>query len=95
LATIKPDAVTEGARRILMVEERRQHLEVVAASLTQSYYTVHTAGSPDHRDIVETYFFFLEALVTHDDQKPGQTPLTPGDTLAPFEAAHRDRDDLD
>jgi hypothetical protein len=67
-----------------MVDERQQHLELVAASLTQSYYTVHTGGSPDHRDILETYLFLLEALVAHDDQKPGQTPLAAGDTLAPF-----------
>lgn len=67
-----------------MVDERRQHLELVAASLTQSYYTVHTGGSPDHRDILETYLYLLDALVEHDDQKPGETPLASGDTLAPF-----------
>jgi hypothetical protein len=67
-----------------MVDERQQHLELVAASLTQSYYMVHTGGSPDHRDILETYLFLLEALVEHDDQKPGQRPLAAGDTLAPF-----------
>ncbi|HEX8087990.1 MAG TPA: hypothetical protein VF762_04010 [Blastocatellia bacterium] len=69
-----------------MADERKQHLELVAASLTQSYYSVHTGGSPDHRDILETYFFLLEALVEHDAQRPGETPLSPGDTLAPFEA---------
>lgn len=67
-----------------MVDERKQHLELVAASLTKSYYSVHTGGSPDHRDILETYFFLLEALVEHDSQRPGETPLSPGDTLAPF-----------
>jgi hypothetical protein len=71
---------------ILMVDERTQHLELVAASLTQSYYSVHTGGSPGHRDILETYLFLLDALVTHDGQRPGQTPLAPSDTLAPFEA---------
>ena len=70
----------------LMIDERRQHLELVAASLTQSYYTVHTGGSPDHRDILETYLFLLDALVDHDAQKAGETPLSPGDTLAPFDA---------
>ncbi|HKP14154.1 MAG TPA: hypothetical protein VJZ91_18680 [Blastocatellia bacterium] len=67
-----------------MIDERQQHLELVAASLTQSYYSVHTGGSPDHRDILETYLFLLDALVEHDGQKPGQTPLSAGDTLAPF-----------
>jgi hypothetical protein len=68
-----------------MIDERRQHLELVAASLTQSYYTVHTGGTPDHRDILETYLFLLDALVQHDTQQPGQTPLAAGDTLAPFD----------
>lgn len=67
-----------------MVDERKQHLELVAASLTQAYYSVHTGGSPDHRDMLETYFFLLEALVEHDGQRAGETPLSPGDTLAPF-----------
>jgi hypothetical protein len=67
-----------------MIDERRQHLELVAASLTGSYYTVHTGGTPDHRDILETYFFILDALALHDEQRPGQTPLAAGDTLAPF-----------
>lgn len=73
-----------------MIDERRQHLELVAASLTQSYYTVHTGGSPDHRDMMETYLFLLNALVDHDAQKPGETPLSAGDTLAPFVAAEPD-----
>ena len=67
-----------------MIDERTQHLELVAASLTQAYYSVHTAGSPDHRDIFETYLFLLDALVERDSLKPGQTPLAAGDTLAPF-----------
>jgi hypothetical protein len=69
---------------ILMIDERKQHLELVAASLTKSYYSVHTGGSPDHRDILETYFFLLEALVEHDGQRENERPLAPGDTLAPF-----------
>ena len=67
-----------------MIDERTQHLELVAASLTQSYYTVHNGGSPDHRDILETYLFLLDALVVHDNQRPNERPLPPGDTLAPF-----------
>jgi hypothetical protein len=67
-----------------MVNERTQHLESIAAALTQTYYSVHTGGSPDHRDIIETYLFLLEALTEHDQQRPEQTPLASGDTLAPF-----------
>jgi hypothetical protein len=73
-----------------MIDERTQHLELVAANLTQAYYSVHTGGSPDHRDILETYLFLLEALVEHDNQKPGQTPLAASDTLAPFVEDQRD-----
>ena len=32
-----------------MIDERSQHLELVAASLTQAYYSVHSTGSPDYR----------------------------------------------
>ena len=73
-----------------MIDERTQHLELVAANLTQAYYSVHTAGSPDHRDVLETYLFLLEALVAHDSQKPGESPLAAGDTLAPFIEDQRD-----
>ena len=73
-----------------MIDERTQHLELVAANLTQAYYTVHTGGSPDHRDILETYLFLLEALVQHDSQKPGESPLAASDTLAPFVEDQRD-----
>jgi hypothetical protein len=73
-----------------MTDERTQHLELVASTLTQAYYSVHTGGSPDHRDILETYLFLLEALVEHDSQKPGESPLSPGDTLAPFVEDQRD-----
>ena len=69
-----------------MIDERRQHLERVAAGLTQAYYSVHSGGSPDHREILETYMFLLEALVEHDGQLPGQTPLSSGD---PFEGNQR------
>ena len=67
-----------------MVDERKQHLELVAASLTQAYYTVHTGGSPDHREIFETYKFLLDALVEQDKLPPGHTPLRAGDTLTPY-----------
>lgn len=69
-----------------MIDERRQHLELVASGLTQAYYSVHSSGSPDHREILETYMFLLEALVEHDSQQPGQTPLASGD---PFEGNQR------
>ena len=67
-----------------MVDERKQHLELVAASLTQAYYSVHTGGSPDFREIFETYKFLLDALVEQDSLPPGHTPLRASDTLAPF-----------
>ncbi|HEX5735836.1 MAG TPA: hypothetical protein VF131_23620 [Blastocatellia bacterium] len=67
-----------------MTDERTQHLELVAANLTQAYYYVHTGGSPDHRDIFETYQFLLSALVERDNLEPGHTPLAASDTLAPF-----------
>ena len=67
-----------------MTDERTEHLELVAANLTQAYYSVHTGGSPDHRDIFETYQFLLSALLDRDNLKPGQTPLAASDTLAPF-----------
>ena len=74
-----------------MIDERRQHLELVASGLTQAYYTVHSGGSPDHRDVIETYNFFLDALVESDNMRPGQTPLQSSDTLAPFEDNEPDR----
>jgi hypothetical protein len=77
-------AKMETARRRFMIDERRQHLELVAAQLTHAYYTVHSSGSPDHRDVMETYFFLLDALAEHDGQEPDQRPLASGDTLAPF-----------
>ena len=67
-----------------MADERKQHLEIVAASLTQAYYSVHPGGSPDYREIFETYKFLLGALVEQDSLPPGHTPLRAGDTLAPF-----------
>lgn len=64
-----------------MIDERSQHLELVAASLTQAYYSVNRAGSPDHRDVFETYSFLLGALIEHDSQQPGQTPLQSSDVF--------------
>ena len=58
-----------------MVDERRQHLELVASGLTRAYYSVHSSGSPDHREIIETYLFLLDALVLHDAQRADETPL--------------------
>ena len=69
-----------------MIDERKQHLELVAAGLTQAYYSVHSTGSPDHREVLETYLFLLEALVEHDGQAAGETPLLSGD---PFEGGQR------
>jgi hypothetical protein len=66
------------------MDERKQHLELVATGLTQAYYSVHPGGSPDYREIFETYKFFLDALVEQDKLPPGHTPLRAGDTLAPY-----------
>jgi hypothetical protein len=50
-----------------MVDERTQHLELIAATLTQAYYSARETAPPiDHRDVVETYLFFLDALIQHD-----------------------------
>jgi hypothetical protein len=67
------------------MNDRKQHLESIAARLTQAYYSVHTGGSPEHRDILETYKFLLDALVEQDTLAPGHTPLQPGDTMAIFD----------
>ena len=67
-----------------MTDERRQHLELVAASLTQAYYSVHTAASRDFRELLDTYRFLLDALVEQDSLPPGQSPLRASDGLAPF-----------
>lgn len=66
-----------------MVDERTQHLELVAASLTQAYYVARSERNPDHRDLLETYFFLLEALVDHDSQKHDEVPIKSGDSFAP------------
>ena len=66
-----------------MTDERTQHLELVAATLTQAYYTAHRDNRPDHRDLLETYFFLLEGLVDHDSQGPGEVPIKSGDSFAP------------
>ena len=67
-----------------MTNDRKQHLELVAANLTQAYYSVHTGGSPDHREVLETYKFLLDTLVEQDRLRPGESPLRASDTLAPF-----------
>lgn len=40
-----------------MKEERKQHLELVAASLTQAYFSEHTAASRDYRELFDTYSY--------------------------------------
>jgi hypothetical protein len=67
-----------------VTDERRQHLELIAASLTQSYYSVHTAGARDHREIMDTYRFLLDALVEQEGLPPGHSALSASDGLAPF-----------
>lgn len=67
--------------------ERRQHLEIVAATLTQAYYTEHTSVSRDYRDLLDTYTYILDALVEKDRLPEGVSPLTASDTLANPETA--------
>ncbi len=68
-----------------MIDQRRQHLELVAASLTQAYYSVHTATSRDFRELLDTYRFILDSLVEQDSLPPGQSPLRASDSMAPFD----------
>ena len=65
-----------------MIDERKQHLELVAASLTQAYYSVRgEASSVDHREVFETYKFLLGALVDQDALPDDQTPLQAAESL--------------
>jgi hypothetical protein len=64
-----------------MVDERKQHLELVAASLTQAYYSVRVGTTADHRDVFETYKFLLDALIEQDDLPAGHTPLQTAESL--------------
>lgn len=65
-----------------MANARRQHLELVAASLTQAYYAEHTSASRDHRELLDTYNYILDALVEQDKLPEGQSPLRASDSLA-------------
>lgn len=69
-----------------MTDERKQHLELVAASLTQAYYTEHTAASRDYRELLDTYSYILDALIEKDGLPPGHSPLRASDSLATPEA---------
>ncbi len=69
-----------------MKEARKQHLELVAASLTQAYYAEHTAASRDYRELLDTYGYILDALVEKDALPPGHSPLRASDSLATAEA---------
>lgn len=65
-----------------MSDERKQHLELVAASLTQAYYAEHTAPNRDYRELLDTYDYILTALVEKDALPAGQSPLRASDSLA-------------
>lgn len=65
-----------------MTEKRKQHLELVAASLTQAYYAEHTAASRDYRELLDTFNYILEALVEKEDLPFGHSTLTASDSLA-------------
>ena len=67
----------------LMTEERRQHLELVSASLTQAYFSEHgSSASRDYRELLDTYNYILDALIEKDKLPYGESPLAPTDTLA-------------
>ena len=65
-----------------MTEERKQHLELVAAGLTQAYYSEHTAASRDYRELMDTFDYILEALVEKENLPFGHSTLTASDSLA-------------
>lgn len=74
-----------------MTENRKQHLEIVAAHLTAAYYSEHTAASRDFRELLDTFTYLLDALVEKDSLPAGHSPLTASDTLAnPQTADSRD-----
>lgn len=74
-----------------MTKDRKQHLEMVAASLTQAYYAEHTPASRDYRELLDTFNYILDALVEKDSLPEGESPLTASDTLAnPATADSRD-----
>lgn len=54
-----------------MADERKQHSESVAASLTQAYHSVRPGDSPDYREVFETYKSLPGALVEQDSLPPG------------------------
>ena len=70
-----------------MTKDRKQHLELVAATLTQAYYTEHTPASRDYRELLDTFNYILDALVEKDSLPEGESPLTASDTLANPETA--------
>ena len=64
---------------------------MVAATLTQAYYTEHSPASRDYRELLDTFNYILEALVEKDSLPEGESPLTASDTLAnPKTADSRD-----
>ncbi len=65
-----------------MDDARKQHLELVAASLTQAYYNEHTSPNRDYRELLDTYSYILDALVAKDELPEGHSPLTASDSLA-------------
>ena len=74
-----------------MTKDRKQHLELVAASLTQAYFQEPTAANRDYRELLDTFTYILDALVERDSLPAGHSPLTASDTLAnPVTADSRD-----
>jgi hypothetical protein len=67
-----------------MTDGRRDHLELVAAGLTQAYFAQHTAASRDYRELLDTYNYILDALL--EQEQTGRTTLRSSDSLATPEA---------
>ena len=63
-----------------MADERKAHLELVAATLTQAYFAQHTAASRDYRELLDTYNYILDALL--EQEQTGRTTLRASDSLA-------------
>ncbi len=74
-----------------MDDKRKQHLELVAATLTQCYYSEHTTANRDYRELLDTYSYILDALIEKDSLPAGQSPLTASDSIAnPLTGGSRD-----
>ncbi len=72
---------------IRLTKDRKQHLELVAATLTQAYYTEHNPASRDYRELLDTFNYILDALIEKDSLVEGENPLSASDSIANPETA--------